>query len=60
MVCLKASKDMFGNYTVQKILETGEVEWKLRLFYVLKDHVMELSKNQYGCRVVQKLLEFIK
>lgn len=51
-ICLKASKDMFGNYTVQKILEIGEKEWKFRIFKALKDHIIELSRNIYGCRVV--------
>lgn len=59
-MCLKASKDMFGNYTVQKLLDVGEAEWKFRIFSQLQEHVCELSRNTYGCRVVQKLLEFIK
>ncbi|CAK94819.1 unnamed protein product (macronuclear) [Paramecium tetraurelia] len=59
-ICLKASKDMFGNYTVQKVFEVGSQDQKQRMHNLLINHIFDLSKNQYACRVVQKMMEFIK
>ncbi|CAD8077073.1 unnamed protein product [Paramecium sonneborni] len=59
-ICLKASKDMFGNYTVQKIFDVGSQDQKQRMYNLLINHIFDLSKNQYACRVVQKMIEFIK
>ncbi|CAD8054824.1 unnamed protein product [Paramecium sonneborni] len=59
-IYLKASKDMFGNYTVQKIFEVGSQDQKQRMYNLLINHIFDLSKNQYACRVVQKMIEFIK
>ncbi|CAD8137388.1 unnamed protein product [Paramecium pentaurelia] len=59
-VCVKASKDMFGNYTVQKIFDVADYEQKYKLYSLLICHILELSKNQYACRVVQKMIEFVK
>ncbi|CAK60321.1 unnamed protein product (macronuclear) [Paramecium tetraurelia] len=59
-ICLKASKDMFGNYTVQKIFEVGTQDQKQRMYNLLINQIFDLSKNQYACRVVQKMMEFIK
>ncbi|CAD8132552.1 unnamed protein product [Paramecium pentaurelia] len=59
-ICLKASKDMFGNYTVQKIFEVGNQDQKQRIYNLLINNIFDLSKNLYACRVVQKMMEFIK
>ncbi|CAK78999.1 unnamed protein product (macronuclear) [Paramecium tetraurelia] len=58
--CVKASKDMFGNYTVQKIFDVADYEQKYKLYSLLICHFLELSKNQYACRVVSKMIQFVK
>ncbi|CAD8157000.1 unnamed protein product [Paramecium pentaurelia] len=57
---IKTSKDLFGNYLVQKIFLSGEKQWKFSLFYQLKGHFVELSKNQYASRVINRMIEFLK
>lgn len=42
------------------MFENGEEAHKERLFHVIKDHILEFSENCYGCRVVQKAIEFTK
>ncbi|CAK89590.1 unnamed protein product (macronuclear) [Paramecium tetraurelia] len=52
-------KDVFGNYVVQKIFDSsGDVKLKSRMFNKLKTHFYDLSKNPFGCRVMQKLIEY--
>ncbi|CAD8201088.1 unnamed protein product [Paramecium octaurelia] len=52
-------KDVFGNYVVQKIFDScGDVKLKTRMFNKLKTHFYDLSKNPFGCRVMQKLIEY--
>ncbi|CAD8134882.1 unnamed protein product [Paramecium octaurelia] len=58
--CLKTAKDMFGNYTVQKIFDVADYEQKYKLYSLLICHLLELSKNQFACRVVSKTIQFIK
>ncbi|CAD8065158.1 unnamed protein product [Paramecium sonneborni] len=57
---IKTSKDLFGNYLVQKIFLSCERQWKFSLFYQLKGHFFELSKNQYASRVIHRMIEFLK
>ncbi|CAD8047404.1 unnamed protein product [Paramecium primaurelia] len=59
-ICVKAAKDMFGNYTVQKLFDVADQDQKFKLYSLLISHILELSKNQYACRVVQKMIEFVK
>ncbi|CAD8139794.1 unnamed protein product [Paramecium octaurelia] len=59
-ICVKAAKDMFGNYTVQKLFDVADYDQKFKLYSLLISHILELSKNQYACRVVQKMIEFVK
>ncbi|TEB35914.1 ARM repeat-containing protein [Coprinellus micaceus] len=54
---LKISKDVFGNYVIQRILEHGADAHKDGALKLLKGHMRELSLHIYGCRVVQKLLD---
>ncbi len=49
--------DLFGNYVLQKILEYGNTQQKSLIANRLNGSVLSLSKNMYGCRVVQKALE---
>ncbi|CAD8047593.1 unnamed protein product [Paramecium sonneborni] len=59
-ICLKAAKDMFGNYTVQKIFDVADYDQKFKLYSLLICHFLELSQNQYACRVISKIIEFVK
>merc|ERR1719215_2181376 len=49
--------DVFGNYVIQKFLEFGSVEQRVQLLNSIKGHVLQLSLQMYGCRVIQKGLE---
>ncbi|CAD8051359.1 unnamed protein product [Paramecium primaurelia] len=57
---IKTSKDLFGNYLVQKIFLSGEKQWKLSLFHLFQGYCVELSKNQYASRVMNRMIEFLK
>lgn len=57
-VCLSLMEDVFGNYVVQKLLEFGLERHRQALFHnVMRGHVLDLTLQMYGCRVVQKALE---
>jgi Pumilio-family RNA binding repeat len=45
------------NYVVQKFLDYGSLAQRAAVLEVLKGHVVQLSLQMYGCRVVQKALE---
>mmetsp|Transcript_19620 Transcript_19620/g.24787 ORF Transcript_19620/g.24787 Transcript_19620/m.24787 type:complete len:779 (-) Transcript_19620:83-2419(-) len=49
--------DVFGNYVIQKFFEYGSREQIQQLSVVLEGHVLALSLQMYGCRVIQKLLQ---
>ena len=49
--------DVFGNYVVQKFLDHGALEHRLKLAGMLQGNVLSMSLQMYGCRVVQKALE---
>ena len=51
-------KDVFGNYVIQKLFEFGPVSLRTELTSHVKGRVTELSSHMYGCRVIQKALEF--
>lgn len=53
-------KDQFGNYVFQKIFEVGVNKHKKRILEVIKGRICELSYNTFGCRVVQKALEYMR
>jgi len=46
--------DVFGNYVVQKLFEHGNQSQKKILANQMKGHILALSTQMYGCRVVQK------
>lgn len=52
--------DVFGNYVIQKFFEHGTASQRRMLAQQLKGHVLALSLQMYGCRVVQKALEVIE
>lgn len=51
--------DVFGNYVIQKFFEFGTPEQKQTLATNVQGHVLPLSLQMYGCRVIQKALECI-
>lgn len=51
--------DIFGNYVIQKFLEFGTTEMHTQLGELLEGKVLELSRNTFGCRVVQRALEVL-
>ncbi|KAG1326852.1 pumilio [Cocos nucifera] len=62
--------DVFGNYVIQKVcgslflslqfFEHGSAEQRKELANKLAGHVLPLSLQMYGCRVIQKALEVIE
>ena len=52
--------DVFGNYVVQKLLEVGDAKILEQIYEgALVGHMMELSMQMYGCRVVQRSFEML-
>jgi len=52
--------DVFGNYVVQKLLEVGDAKVLGSIYEgALVGHMMELSMQMYGCRVVQRSFEML-
>ena len=50
--------DAYANYVVQRFIETQAAEFLRPMIAKCRAHSMyELSRNDYGCRVVQNLLE---
>lgn len=49
--------DVYGNYVIQKLIEHGSQAQKARVVEAAKTHVLTLSRNPFGCRVVQKIVE---
>ena len=50
--------DVFGNYVIQKFFEHGNQSQKKILANQMKNHILTLSLQMYGCRVVQKVAVF--
>ena len=51
--------DVFGNYVLQKLFEYGTLEQCEGLARMLENQCVQLSMQMYGCRVVQKALEYV-
>jgi hypothetical protein len=51
--------DVFGNYVLQKLFEYGTKDQCESLAMLLKGQAVQLSMQMYGCRVVQKALEYV-
>lgn len=51
--------DVFGNYVLQKLFEYGVEDQCESLASILKGQAVALSMQMYGCRVVQKALEYV-
>ncbi|KRH94845.1 Translational repressor Pumilio/PUF3, RNA-binding proteins (Puf superfamily) [Pseudoloma neurophilia] len=46
--------DLFGNYVIQRLID--DTYCKGVIYEEIKDRLLEMSTNTFGCRVVQKLL----
>jgi len=53
---LQLIQDVFGNYVIQKLFEYGTQIQKTALANTMEGHVLQLSLQMYGCRVVQKVI----
>jgi peroxiredoxin family protein len=54
------TKDVFGNYVIQKILDySAHSPRKSLIMKQLEGNLYELSINMYGCRVIQKSMDII-
>jgi hypothetical protein len=51
--------DVFGNYVLQKLFEYGTADQCEALALLLKGQSVQLAMQMYGCRVVQKALEYV-
>ena len=48
---------VFVSLSLQKFLDHGVLEHRLKLAGMLQGNVLSMSLQMYGCRVVQKALE---
>ena len=52
--------DPFGNYFIQKLIEYINInQIKEIITYIISHNFLEICLNQYGTRVIQKLIERI-
>ena len=51
--------DVFGNYVLQKLFEFGTPDHCEGLARILENQCVQLSMHIYGCRVVQRALEYV-
>jgi len=49
-------QDTFGNYVMQNFLEHTSTDLRLILGNTMKGHMVELSSQAHGCRVVQRAI----
>jgi pumilio RNA-binding family len=52
--------DVFGNYVIQKLFEFGTPEQCETLAALLTGQAVTLALQMYGCRVIQKALEYVQ
>jgi hypothetical protein len=53
------SKDLFGNYVIQKILENIRPNYLIKFIELISKDFYNLAISIYGTRVVQKVLEIV-
>lgn len=58
-ICLPLMTDVFGNYVMQKLFEYGTPSQCEQLGQLLQGQVVNLAMQMYGCRVIQKALEYV-
>lgn len=52
--------DVFGNYVIQKLFEFGTPDQCETLAALLMGQAVPLAMQMYGCRVIQKALEYVQ
>ena len=52
--------DQFGNYLIQKLLETLSLDQITETVNLVCQDIKFLSNNQYGTRVLQKLIDYLE
>ena len=57
---IEVINDKFGNYLIQKFLEYLSQKEIFLFINSIKDNFLNIGLNQYGTRVIQKLLDVIK
>ncbi|KAL4253133.1 hypothetical protein ABKN59_004100 [Abortiporus biennis] len=55
---LQCVKDANGNHVIQKLIERVSPE-RLGFVDAFRGHVLELASHPYGCRVLQRCLEYL-
>uniref|UniRef100_A0A1J3DKP4 Pumilio-like protein 6, chloroplastic n=1 Tax=Noccaea caerulescens TaxID=107243 RepID=A0A1J3DKP4_NOCCA len=56
-VCV-LSKDQYGNYVTQHVLEKGTSEERERIVRKLSGHIVQLSLHKFASNVIEKCLEY--
>ncbi|XP_023634091.1 pumilio homolog 6, chloroplastic [Capsella rubella] len=56
-VCV-LSKDQYGNYVTQHVLEKGTSEQRERIVRKLSGHIVQLSLHKFASNVIEKCLEY--
>ncbi|CAH8332267.1 unnamed protein product [Eruca vesicaria subsp. sativa] len=51
------SKDQYGNYVIQHVLEKGTSEERERIVRKLSGHIVQLSLHKFASNVIEKCLE---
>ena len=51
------SKDVFGNYVIQHLLEIVSPDNRKKMILELYNKIKELTLHMYGCRVIQKAID---
>ena len=55
------SVDIYGNYLVQLLFDYGnDVQVETLINYYIYPCILKLSRNKFGCRVVQRMLASVK
>ena len=57
--CGVLALDVFGNYVLQQLLEHGDWSIKHDITDIMLTRWSEMAHNNYGCRVVQKVLDVV-
>jgi mRNA-binding protein PUF3 len=55
---LQTIQDPNGNHVIQKVLESVDPSLTGFLYEAVSGHVVKLSNQTFGCRVIQRMLEF--
>jgi len=50
--------DVFGNYIVQSLIQYGTEEMIAAICDQILGKMVHLTRNKYGCRVIQKAFDF--